>query len=268
MRNCSGKSSGSWLGSGVFCSVTPTSLPSVNFDLHRLSFGAAAAHYDKSRPTYPASAIRWALNEESLRVVDLGAGTGLLTRATLSLGHVVIPVEPDPGMRAQLEKVTGIEALDGSAESIPLPDESVDAVIAGQAYHWFNGELAHPEIARVLKPGGAFAALWNDRDPDVDWVARFGEILNPWNANYDRISDFGALFTEVEERAFKHATAQTPQGLEDLVASRSYYLVAEPETQQALLAQVRELCEKDPALQGKDNFDLPYVTYVHRAFKR
>jgi len=242
----------------------------VTFDLHRLSFGAAAAHYDKSRPSYPATAIAWALGPDPVRVVDLGAGTGLLTRAVMALGHTVVPVEPDAGMRAQLEKATAITALEGSAEDIPLPDGSVDAVVAGQAYHWFNGELAHPEIARVLKPGGVFAALWNDRDPDFDWVLRFGEILHPWGQNDDddRISDFGELFTQVEEGTFRHATPQTPQGLADLVASRSYYLVATPETQQSLLAQVRELCETDPALQGKENFDLPYVTIVHRGFKR
>lgn len=241
----------------------------MSFDLHRLSFGAAAAHYDKSRPTYPASAISWALGDSAQTVVDLGAGTGLLSRAVMALGHKVIPVEPDPGMRAQLAKVTPVEALEGSAEAIPLPDESVDAVVAGQAYHWFNGELAHPEIARVLKPGGVFAAFWNDRDPDVDWVVRLGEILHPWGDNDDdRISDFGPLFTQVEEGTFKHATPQTPQGLVDLVASRSYYLVASPETQADLLRQVRELYATEPALQGKDNFDLPYLTYVHRAFKR
>jgi SAM-dependent methyltransferase len=241
----------------------------VTFDLHRLSFGAAAAHYDRSRPSYPGTAISWALGDSPLRVVDLGAGTGLLTRAVMAHGHTVVPVEPDPGMRTQLERVTHVGALDGSAEAIPLPDGSADAVVAGQAYHWFNGELAHPEIARVLKPGGVFAALWNDRDPDFDWVARFGEILHPWGQDDDdRISDFGPLFTEVEERIFKHATPQTPQGLADLVASRSYYLVAPPETQQSLLAQLRELCATDPALRGKENFDLPYETIVHRAFKR
>jgi SAM-dependent methyltransferase len=265
MRICSGRSS---ISAGLW-SVTRTSLPSVTFDLHRLSFGAVAAHYDRSRPSYPASAIQWALGAGALTVVDLGAGTGLLSRAVMALGHLVIAVEPDPGMRAQLEKATEIEALQGSAESIPLPDASVDAVVAGQAYHWFNGELAHPEIARVLKPGGVFAALWNDRDPDVDWVVEFGEILHPWNQDEDdRLSDFGPLFTPVEEASFKHATPQTPQGLADLVASRSYYLVAPPETQVALLAQVREMCDMHPALQGRETFDLPYVTYVHRAFKR
>lgn len=211
----------------------------------------------------------WALGEKPLRVIDLGAGTGLLTRAVTALGHSVVGVEPDPGMRAQFETATGFAALEGSAEEIPLPDESVDAVVAGQAYHWFNGELAHPEIARVLKPGGVFAALWNDRDPDVDWVLRFGEILHPQGQeDDDRVSDFGPLFTTVEEATFKHATPQTPQGLADLVASRSYYLVAEPSVQERLLARVRELCDTDPALRGKENFDLPYLTYVHKGLKR
>jgi SAM-dependent methyltransferase len=244
----------------------------VNFDLHRLSFGVAAEHYDKARPTYPASALTWVLGTSPLRVVDLGAGTGLLTRAVMALGHGVIPVEPDAGMRAQLDRVTpGVTALEGAAESIPLPDSSVDAVVAGQAYHWFNGELAHPEIARVLRPGGVFAALWNDRDDDVEWTIRFGELLQGLKADWDREDhkcDFGPLFTPVQERLFKHSTPQTPQGLADLVASRSYYLVSPPEVQQGLLAQVRELCETHPALRGKENFDLPYTTSVNKALRR
>src|SRR5947207_8421972 len=130
-----------------------------------LSFGVAADLYDEMRPTYPPDAVRWALGERPRRVVDLGAGTGILTRALLDLGHEVVPVEPDPGMRDRLGRATpGLTALAGSAERIPLPDGSADAVLAGQAYHWFEPEPAHREVARVLAPGGVFAPIWNVRD--------------------------------------------------------------------------------------------------------
>src|SRR2546422_8646843 len=109
------------------------------FQRRRSSFGAAAELYDRIRPSYPADAVRWLVGDEPRRVVDLGAGTGIFSRLLASLGHEVIAVEPDDGMRAKLAATSpGVAALDGSAESIPLPDESVDAAVAAQAYHWFD----------------------------------------------------------------------------------------------------------------------------------
>lgn len=171
-------------------------------------------------------------------------------------------------MRAQLDAVTpGVTALAGSAEIIPLPDSSVDGVIVGQAYHWFDLDKAHPEIARVLKPDGVFAPMWNERDTDEEWTTKLEEIMNP-GAGETPPRDFGPLFTEVKQAVFPHSTIQTPQGLCDLVASRSDYIVA-PALQQAdLLAQVRELCATHPALSGREEFELPYLTHVDRAFKR
>src|SRR5690242_21850051 len=102
-----------------------------------LSFGPAASEYDTHRPTYPPAALTWALGNDPRRVVDLGAGTGILTRVLVGLGHEVIPVEPDAQMRQALAAGTpGVEPLAGSAEQIPLADGSVDAVLAGQGDHW------------------------------------------------------------------------------------------------------------------------------------
>ena len=123
----------------------------MDFAAHASSFGAAADLYDRIRPRYPREALDWAIPEKS-DICDLGAGTGILTRQLADLGHRVIAVEPDDKMRA---KIAG-DARKGSATDIPLPDDSVDVVTAGQAYHWFYGEPAHTEIARVLRPGGRF----------------------------------------------------------------------------------------------------------------
>lgn len=241
----------------------------MEFDTHRLSFGAAAAHYDKSRPSYAREAIEFALGASPLTVVDLGAGTGLLTRVLLQAGHQVIPVEPDPGMREQLEAATpGVKALEGSAENIPLPDDSVDAVVAGQAYHWFDQSKAHPEIARVLRNGGVFAPMWNDRELTTRWTQLLDVIMThvrqrEWEG---QPANFGPLFTEPEIREFAHSTRQTPQGLCDLVASRSYYLVSTPDKQAAILQQVRELCATE--LAGQESFEMPYETTVYRATLR
>ena len=140
------------------------------------SFGATAAEYAEHRPDYPAAGIRWALEPvgepAGLRVLDLAAGTGKLTAGLLALGvDVVAAVEPDDEMRAELTRqLPGVRALPGTAEEIPLPDGAVDAVLVGQAMHWFDLDRAFPEIARVLRPGGVLAGLWNADDRSVAWV--------------------------------------------------------------------------------------------------
>ena len=137
------------------------------------SFGAAATAYAEHRPDYAQAAVRWALEPApGPRVLDLGAGTGKLTATLVALGAEVIAVEPDPAMLAELRRaLPAVRALPGSAEAIPLPDASVDAVLAGNAMHWFDMNVAGPEIARVLEPGGILAGLWNVFDDRVDWVA-------------------------------------------------------------------------------------------------
>ena len=124
--------------------------------------------HDEIRPSYPPEAVRWMLGEAPVRVVDLGAGTGIFSRLVASLGHDVVAVEPDDGMRARLaESSPGVTVVAGSAEAVPLPDASVDAVVAAQAYHWFDNDEARLEIARVLRLGGVFAPIWNIRDESV-----------------------------------------------------------------------------------------------------
>jgi SAM-dependent methyltransferase len=142
------------------------------------SFAAEADAYERGRPGYPAEAISWTLGPAERLVLDLGAGTGKLSRALTAAGHRVIAVEPLAPMRAQLVAAApGADVRDGSAEAIRLPDAAVDAAVAGQAYHWFDPEPAHREIARVLRPGGVFAAIWNIRDASVPWVAELSRLL-------------------------------------------------------------------------------------------
>lgn len=141
--------------------------------LHASSFGAAATAYAEHRPDYAQTAVRWALEPApGLRVLDLGAGTGKLTATLVALSAEVTAVEPARAMLTELRRaLPEVRALPGSAEAIPLPDASVDAVLAGNAMHWFDMAVAGPEIARVLASGGILAGLRNVMDDRVDWVA-------------------------------------------------------------------------------------------------
>jgi SAM-dependent methyltransferase len=243
-------------------------------DAPALSFGQAAKRYDLARPSYPEAALEWALGNvsgaaeagERLRVVDLGAGTGILSRVLLALGHDVIAIEPDPGMRARLAATTpAAVARAGSAERIPLPAASADAVVAGQAYHWFAPERAHPEIARVLRPGGVFAAIWNLRDESEPWVARLTEILGDRRAASDVRTmepDFGPRFGPLTRRTFRHEVEMTPTRLVDLIRTRSYYLAATPVRRRELEEGVRDLAARLPW-----PVSMPYETLVFVAVR-
>ncbi|MEH0824938.1 MULTISPECIES: class I SAM-dependent methyltransferase [unclassified Micromonospora] len=241
---------------------------------HALSFGAAAADYDRFRPRYPRAAVEWALEglDPPARVVDLGAGTGILSRALLDLGHEVRPVEPDAGMRAQLAAATpGTTALAGSAESVPLPDGAADAVLVGQAYHWFDRERAHAEVARVLRPGGTFAPIWNTRDGSAGWVAeldRIAEIPDDSGDLTQKITDFGAAFGAVELGEFTHRSTLAPDEVVALLHTRSYWLTASPDERQRVDRELRELFATHPDLAGRETVELPYRTLVFRARRR
>jgi ubiquinone/menaquinone biosynthesis C-methylase UbiE len=131
-----------------------------------------------ARLDYAQAAVRWAVEPApGPRVLDLGAGTGKLTAELAALGADVIAVDPDPAMLAELLRaLPAVRALPGSAEAVPLPDASVDAVLPGHALHWFDMDIAGREIARVLVPGGILAGLWNVMDDRVGWVAGLGRV--------------------------------------------------------------------------------------------
>ena len=140
-------------------------------EARRQSFGAIAEDYDRFRPGPPAEAVRWLLDAPAHDVLELGAGTGGLTRQLVGRSAHVRAVEPDSRMRAVLtDRVPEADVVAGQAEAIPADDASFDAVLASSSWHWVDEDLALPEVARVLRPGGTFGLLWSGPDRNVEWV--------------------------------------------------------------------------------------------------
>jgi SAM-dependent methyltransferase len=255
------------------------------------SFGPVAQAYAEHRPDYPQAAVRWALGAPAgpaqpggagpaagLRVLDLGAGTGKLTEVLLSLGARVTAVEPDPDMLGELRRrFPRARALPGSAEAIPLPDASVDAVLCGQAMHWFDMSRAVPEIARVLVPGGPLAGLWNDDDDRVEWVARLQEAvpegatpsLSRRRAEAARFTadQFGReLFGSVERAEFPHGKVVTAGSLVDLILTHSTILVMDRAQAVEVTGGIRRFLAQRPET-AEGQFTLPMVTSGIRAVR-
>lgn len=234
------------------------------------SFGAAAAAYENGRPPYPAAAIDWLLPPGAARVLDLGAGTGKLTRQLAQRGLDVVAVEPLAGMRAQLaQAVPGVPVHPGSAEDIPLPDGSVDAVLVAQAWHWVDPARAVPEAARVLVPRGQLGLVWNMRDDRADWVAQLSQILGDASGEADggRMSRavIGPPFGPVQHRTVEWTHRLTRDQLLDMVSSRSYIITMPAAQRAAVLAAVGRLADTHPDLAGRAELELPYRTECCRA---
>ena len=231
------------------------------------SFGAAAAAYERGRPPYPAEAVDWLLPGGASRVLDLGAGTGKLTRQLRDRGLDVIAVEPSEGMREQMTRaVPGATVHAGSAEEIPLPDNSVDAVLVAQALHWVDRSRAVPEAARVLVPGGRLGLVWNIRDEREDWVAELGRILrDPGEHQRQDRGIIGPPFGPVEHRAVEWTHRLSRDELIDLAASRSYVITMPDQERAAVLAGVAHLAERRLGPAGTGELVLPYLTECYRA---
>ena len=234
-----------------------------------LSFGAEAAAYERGRPSYPPEAIDWLLPDggsDVLEVLDLGAGTGKLTTRLVERGLDVVAVDPIPEMLELLSSsLPDTPALLGTAEEIPLPDDSVDAVLVAQAWHWFDPERAIKEVARVLRPGGRLGLVWNTRDERLGWVRDLGRIIGHEDDPFSRNVELPAPFTDAARHQVEWTSYLTPQALIDLVASRSYCITSPEQVRTRTLERVRELLATHPALANTSGLALPYVTVCVRS---
>jgi SAM-dependent methyltransferase len=241
-------------------------------------FGAAADIYANSRPDYPAALDAWLTGTLHLApgktALDLGAGTGKFTPRLLATGAAVVAVEPVAAMRQRLaQDLPKVRALDGTAESIPLPEASLDAVICAQAFHWFATPAALNEIHRVLKPGGMLGLVWNVRDLSVPWVAAIDTMLRPHEGDAPRFMSGAwrrvfpaAGFSPLVEARFPHGHAGPP---EQVVIGRqlsvSFIAALPAEAQATLAAEIRRLVAATPELAGRAEVTFPYVTSAFAA---
>jgi SAM-dependent methyltransferase len=231
-----------------------------------LSFGEEAAAYERGRPSYPPEAIDWLLPTGAHTVLDLGAGTGKLTVRLVERGLDVIAVDPIQEMLEVLSSsLPDTPALLGTAEEIPLPDDSVDSVLVAQAWHWFDVDRAVREISRVLRPGGRLGLVWNTRDERMGWVKDLGRIIGHEDHALEQKVTLPEPFAATERAQFEWTSYLTPQALVDLVASRSYCITSPAEVRTRTLDRVRELLKTHPALANTTGLALPYVTVGIRA---
>ena len=259
---------------GAATPVDDASAIRPSFASRRLSFGANADAYARFRPGYNDRIVDWLLGHptpgRSLEVLDLATGTGRLARDIAEAGYAVVAVEPDADMRARAIDALGPErVLAGSAEAIPLPDESVDVVTVGTAWHWFDPATAPVEIARVLRPNGLLSVVWNLRDDRVPWVAAFDEIIDGQDRvlrpTEVRFSAPPGHFSPPDFTQIPHEVSMAPADLVGLASSFSY-VTLRPDAD-AVLQRLRILVDTHPDLVGRDTVALPYVAHCYRSQK-
>lgn len=233
------------------------------------SFETVAVEYERWRPEYPEAALRWAAEQLGLapgdRVLDVGAGTGKLTRGLAALGFETVAVEPGRAMLDQLRSaVPAAEAHEAAAEAIPLSDASVDAAFAGQAYHWFDRPRALPELHRVVREGGGVALLWNWWDERDPLQRELGVLVGYAGHEPFREEELPGApwFGEVGRTVIETPGESTPDELVGYLATASGFLVAEVDEREEALRAIREL-----ATRYGERFPFPRLTYVF-AFRR
>ena len=244
-------------------------------------FGATTELYERIRPEYPDAAVDILVRELGIGrgriVVDVGAGTGKLTRMLTLTGATVIAVEPLAQMRERLaENVPLAVPFDGTAEHMALRDGSAHAITVAQAFHWFDGDRALAEFHRVLTPGGKVGLLWNVRDRRTPWVDAWDRIVDrvdpdrpdhttgAWRVAFERTTLFGPL----EAREVSYEQTLTPAEIVERAASVSSIASRPQPERERILDEFRELAATHPDIRGRETVRLPYLTKVYWAERR
>jgi len=245
-----------------------------------MSFGAIAADYDRFRPGPPLDAARWVLGARVGRALDLGAGTGGLTRQLRTLATTVFAAEPDARMRAMLvERTAGVRAVGARGEALPFANGSLDAVVVSSAWHWMDPALTVPEVARVLRPGGVFGLLWNGPDRQVEWVSellRRRRDLEPrsgdgtprprrrWMA--PELTKDSGLRTP-EATVVRWSRRATPEDLAGLAGTYSSVIAFGRGRRRTVSARTADLVARRPELFTDGTVELPFACRCWRAVR-
>ncbi|HWF81132.1 MAG TPA: class I SAM-dependent methyltransferase [Streptosporangiaceae bacterium] len=239
-----------------------------------MSFGAVADEYNRLRPSPPAAAVDWLLPSNARLVVDLAAGTGLLSRAL----HVdrVIAIEPDPRMGTVLRANSpGIRVVAGVGEALPLAGASVDAVLISSAWHWMDPQRAVPEIGRVLRDGGRFGLIWNSRDREVDWIREIDVLREPTGTaadaagpgprqrNRDVVLPTSHAFTDIETASFTFTMKVAIDDFAPMIGTYSRIITASEHERAKIFSRVRALVEA--RFPGAAEIELPMRSLCWRA---
>lgn len=255
------------------------------------SFGQVASHYERFRPGPPAGAVDWLLPDRVTRVIDLGAGTGALTRLLIDRADEVVAVEPDPRMREVLiRQVPGVRALDGRGESMPVPDACAEAVLASSSWHWMDVVPTLSEVGRVLMPGGILGAMWSGPDPEGPFMSQAAALLaqqprrardgdagvEGFTANVlgDALRPMSSLeipagtpFDQPEHRAFSWDVALNADDLLGLLGTLSWVITMPEEQQRRLMAEARRLLAELLGVEGEVTVDVAFRSDVWRSHR-
>jgi SAM-dependent methyltransferase len=263
------------------------------------SFGEVASHYDRYRPGPPPAAIDWILPTRVARVVDLGAGTGALTRLLVDRAEEVVAVEPDDRMRSVLtEELPGVRAVAGRGDSMPLPDGCVDAVLASSSWHWMDPIPTLDEVSRVLVPGGTLAVLWSGPDPEGRFLVQAralldeqahrragaehrqggggsdeGDLAGLIMGDADRPTSTleippGARFDQPEHEVFTWDVALDADDLIGLLGTFSWIITMPDETRALVLAEARRLLRELLGVEGDVTVEVAFRSEAWRTRRR
>jgi SAM-dependent methyltransferase len=251
--------------------------------LQSRSFGAVADEYNRLRPGPSGEALEWLIPEDVYDVLEIGAGTGVLTRLLAERVAHVTAVEPDARMRAVLAaRDAGVEVLAGQAEELPVATASYDVVIAASAWHWVDEDRAVPEVARVLRPGGRLSLVWSGPDRSVDWMRSLwagGIVFSPEDkadvdarrrrrhrVNID--SRGGSPFLEPETALFRWSRLMTKGDLVALATTYSSVITMDEPARRQHLDAMADYLDSQEEFAGTDVIDVPMRSYCWRATKR